>query len=101
MSMSPFRNAFAAAVYIVLIALVMNTLTSFAPPKDTILAPITALSLFVLSAAIMGFLFVYKPFHLYFDARKREAVLFFGKTVAIFSCFTFTFVALVLLMPPR
>ena len=101
MSMNPFFNALVAALYIVLIVLVMNTLMSFAPPKDTILAPMTALSLFVLSAAVMGFLFVYKPFQLYFDDRKQEAVLFFAKTVGGFSCFVLALVVILLLWTPR
>ena len=55
----------------------------------------------VLSAAVMGFLFVYKPFQLYFDDRKQEAVLFFVKTVGVFSCFVLALVVILLLWTPR
>lgn len=89
--MNPFLNAAGAALYIVLIVNVINAFARFAEPKDTLLVPITMLSLFVLSAAIMGFLFVYKPLTLYLDGQKKEALLFFGKTVGTFACIAAVF----------
>lgn len=90
----PFLHALAAALYIVLIVSGINTATLLFPsvPDNTLLAPITMLSLFVLSAAIMGFLFLSEPFKLYLDNQKQEAVSFFGKTVGFFTCFIVIFV---------
>lgn len=99
MHMNPYLNAAGAALYIVLIVNIMHLFERFAQPKDTIWAPMTMLSLFVLSAAVMGFLFVYKPLTLYIDGQKQEAVLFFGKTVAVFALCVFAFAAALLLFP--
>ena len=101
MNMNPFLNAFAAALYIVLIVNIMNALTSSVVPKETLLIPMTMLSLFVLSAAFMGFVFMYKPFQLYFDNRREEALSFFIKTVGAFACFTLAFIATLLLSTPQ
>lgn len=75
-----------AALYIVFIVFIMNAVSSFLPEK-TIFIPMAMLGLFVLSAAIMGFLFLSEPFRLYMDNHKQEAVSFFLKIVGIFACF--------------
>ena len=82
--------ALVATVYIVFIVLAIQTLGSVLP-EETILIPIMMLSLFVFSAAIMGFLFLYEPFNLYMENRKREAVVFFGQVVGIFAGFIVMF----------
>ena len=74
--------------YIALIILVINSTNSIAAnTPDTILAPITMLSLFVLSAAIMGILFVYEPLRLFLENQKSDALSFLLKTVGTFACF--------------
>jgi hypothetical protein len=93
----PLLYAFAAALYIVIIVFVINALTSSLPGK-TILIPMVMLSLFVLSALVMGFLFLYEPLHLYLENKKKEAVAFFGKTVGFFACFTILFLILYFLV---
>lgn len=93
----PFLYAFTAALYIVAIVLVINVLTSVLPGK-TIIIPMVMLSLFVLSAAIMGYLFLYEPLNLYMENRKKEAVAFFGKIVGIFACFAALFLIALLLL---
>ncbi len=93
----PFLYALAAALYIVGIVFVINALTQVVPGK-TIIIPIIMLSLFVLSAAVMGFLFLSEPFYLYMENKKQEAVVFFAKTVGIFACFAALFVVLLLLL---
>jgi hypothetical protein len=93
----PFLYALVAAIYIVFIVNVINAITSVLPGK-TIIIPMVMLSLFVLSAAVMGFLFLYEPFRLYMENQKEEAVRFFGKTVAIFACFTVIFLILFFLL---
>ena len=74
--------------YIALIILVISKTSSIAVhTPDTLLAPVTMLSLFVLSAAIMGILFVYEPARLFLENQKREALSFLIKTVGTFACF--------------
>ena len=89
----PFFYALSAVSYIVIIILCGNALSPFIP-EETILIPMAMLSLFVLSAAIMGFLFLSEPLILYIENKKREAILFFAKTVGIFACFMVIFLIL-------
>lgn len=84
---SPYFHSLLAEIYIIAISLVIFSLQSPNTP-DTIFAPILALSLFVLSASIMGYLFLAKPFQLYLDGHKQEAVSFFMKTVIGFALLT-------------
>jgi len=58
----------------------------------------TMLSLFVLSAAIMGYLFLSEPLQLFLENKKQEAVTFFAKTVGIFACFVAVFTILLFLV---
>jgi hypothetical protein len=99
---TPLRNAIVAALYIALIVSAINWFGSmFENTEDTIMAPMVMLSLFVLSAAIMGYLFVYEPVRLYLDGRKEEALPFFAKTVGVFACCALVFVVLLFVMPRR
>lgn len=84
---SPYFHSLLAEVYIIGISLVLHSLQNPNSP-DTIFAPILALSLFVLSASIMGYLFLGKPLQLYLDGRKQEAVSFFTETVLGFAVLT-------------
>ncbi len=84
---TPLRNAVFATLYIVLIVSTINGFgTMFKDTPDTIMAPMVMLSLLVLSAAIMGYLFVYEPARLYIDGQKPQALSFFWKTVGFFAC---------------
>lgn len=94
MSKNPFLNAFTATFYIVFIALFMIYGTKLSGPGDSIIAPIAAISLFTLSAAVMGYLFLYNPFMLFMDGKKKEAVNLFLKTVAVFGVITFVILIL-------
>jgi hypothetical protein len=91
MKRTPLFHATGAAAYIVLIVFVMDTVTS-AGAEETILIPMTILGLFVLSAAVMGYLFAFEPVRLYVENRKDESLAFFGKTVGWFACFVALFV---------
>jgi len=93
----PFLHALTAALYIVVIVLIINIVTLILP-KETILIPMSLLSLFVLSAAVMGYLFLSEPLQLYLDNQKKEAVAFFIKTVGIFACFAILFLILLLIV---
>lgn len=64
---------------------------------DTILAPITFISVFTLSAAIMAFIFFYQPLQLLIDGKKKEAVNLFIRTIGVFAGVTILALTLVLL----
>lgn len=57
----------------------MTSVMNFARKTDvdeTILIPIAVLSLFTLSAAIIGYLFLFQPAQMYLDGKKKEAMKF-------------------------
>jgi len=89
----PFVYALAAAVYIVLIVSIINILTVF-KPEEALIPMMMMLSLFVLSAAVMGFIFLSEPFRLYMEDRKQEGVAFFVRIVGFFACFVVLFLVL-------
>lgn len=95
----PFIHALAAALYIVIIVLVIQFFGSALKNKvDTIVIPMTMLSLFVLSAAVMGFLFLSEPLYLLMESKKKEAISWFGKVVGFFACFVVIFTILLFLI---
>jgi hypothetical protein len=93
----PFMHALAAGLYIAMLVSVINATGSLVP-EDNIAMPMTMLGLFVLSAALMGYLFLYEPFNLYMENRKQEAVLFFGRTVLFFAGCVAVFLILIFLL---
>jgi small-conductance mechanosensitive channel len=94
----PFLHAFGAALYIVVIVLVVQVVTSaLKGQNETIMIPMTMLSLFVLSAAVMGYLFLSESLYLLAENRKQEAITFFGKVVGIFACFVAVFAIILFL----
>lgn len=88
MTKNPFINAFVASLYIAAVATFMFYGIKLLPPKDTILTPIAMLSLFTLSAAVMGYVFLYQPIMLFIDGHKKSAVNLFLQTVAVFAGIT-------------
>ena len=88
MTKNPLVNALAAALYIVLIGSVMFYGLGRTGPPNTAIIPIAVISLFTLSAAVMGYLFVYSPLLLYVDGEKTEAVNLFLQTVGVFAGIT-------------
>lgn len=88
MTKNPILNALAAGFYILAVTLIMTLGTQDLPQEDTIIAPIAMLSLFTLSAAVMGYIFCYQPFILYFDGKKKQALDLFIRTVGFFGVFT-------------
>lgn len=86
MTKNPLINALAAIAYIALVSAVMFYGTRTVESQtDSVLAPLAILSLFTLSAAVMGYIFLYKPFQAYFDGKKQEALNLFLKTLGIFA----------------
>jgi len=88
MTKNPIINALAALLYISIVSLMMFYGTKDSGP-DTVVAPIAAISLFTLSAAVMGYLFCYEPIQLYFEGAKKQAIDLFLKTVGVFGGITF------------
>jgi len=88
MTKNPFLNALLASGYISLVASAMYYSPKYAGSVDAVIVPVTVLSLFVLSAVVMGVLFFYQPIQMYLDGAKREAVSLFLKTVGVFAVIT-------------
>ena len=86
MTKNPFYNAILAVGYIALVATVMFSGVGRGP--DSILSFITFLSLFSLSAAVMGYLFLFQPIRMYVEGEKPAAVKLFLHTVLIFAGIT-------------
>ncbi len=97
MTKNPFLNAIVAALYIILVASIMFYGTRMTGPTHSIVVPIAVLSLFTLSAAVMGYLFLYEPAQLYFSNNKKEAIGLFLKTVAVFAVITIVALAVLFL----
>ena len=94
----PFLHALGAVLYIIVIVLVVQVVTSaLKDQNETIIIPMTMLSLFVLSAAVMGYLFLSEPLYLLMEHRKQEAFIFFAKVVGFFACFVAIFTILLFL----
>lgn len=88
MTKNPFINAGAALAYIVTIALLMSYITRAVSSDVPILTPILALSVFTLSAAVMGYIFVSQPLRLYLDGEKQAGVSLFLQTIGVFAGIT-------------
>jgi hypothetical protein len=69
--------------------------TKSLPKEDTVFTPIVILSLFTLSAAMMGYLFLFQPLQLYLDGKKKVAVNLFLQTFATFAVITAVILLLV------
>ena len=73
-------NALIAAGYIALVAFIMNNINRIVPPDvsdaspQSILPAIGFITLFVVSAAVMGLTIFGQPVMWYLDGRKKEAV---------------------------
>lgn len=74
-------DAFGVLVYIVLVALFMNSAEKVFPRMNEILGPIVILLLFVLSAAVTGSLVLGRPVLAYLDGSKKEATIMFLYTL--------------------
>jgi len=88
MSKNPFLNALTATAYIAVVASLMYYAPKTNAPVDGVIVPIAILSLFVLSAAMMGYFFLFQPAQLFLAGEQKEATKLFLMTVAIFACIT-------------
>lgn len=82
---NPYLNACAAFAYILGGATFMYMVPeSYFDSIFPVFVISLILSLLVLSVALMGFFFFYKPARLFLDGKHAEAVQFFLKTVSTF-----------------
>lgn len=89
MTTNPFYNAFLATAYIVIVvSTIFNLSRILEGREETILLPMAGLGLFVLSVAVMAFLFFYRPVLMLLDGEREKAVKFFLQTVGIFALST-------------
>ncbi len=102
MSQNPFLNALAALGYILGVASVIY-LVSLYLPNDNDGFPVfnftLFISLFVFSAAVMGYIILSKPITLYLDGQKKEGINLFLGTLGAFALLTFIFGFLTTLIP--
>ena len=101
MTKNPFVNALLAVLYIILIATILYYGTIFKVGNNSLLAPITMISLFSISAVMMGLIFIYQPFILYFDGKKKPAIKLFLNTVVFFAAFTIIFLSVLFIFSGR
>ena len=86
MTTNPFYNALFAIAYII----VLVTTAFFGPqllgaPQQSVFYPMLALSVLVLSVALMAYLFFYQPLVLLLDGKREKALTLFLNTVGIFA----------------
>ena len=93
-----FLSSLGALAYIAFVALLMQNGEAIFGKFTNILGPITFLLLFVVSALVVGALILGKPFMLYLDGKKKEAVSLFLATCAWIAGFTIVMIAIAVLI---
>jgi hypothetical protein len=90
MTKNPFYNAGAALLYIMGVVFAINFGSRWATEEanQNLLLPIGMLSLFVLSASVMGYVFLSQPIMMFLDGQRKEGISLFLKTVAVFAGIT-------------
>ena len=89
---SPIFHAAAALLYIGAVASLVTSIERMALPEPPpMLAVMFFLSLFTLSAAVMGYLFCSRPAMLLIAGEKAEAMRFFFATLGYFALFVLVF----------
>jgi hypothetical protein len=90
MTKNPILNALCAVLYIVVVASIIFYAPTIIklPGEDTVFMPIWFLSLFVFSAAAMGYIFLAQPVQMFLDGEKKQATSLFLKTLAAFGVAT-------------
>jgi hypothetical protein len=75
-------NSIIAALYISAVALLMSNGQKLFGNTNGVFGGIAILMLFVISAAVMGFVILGKPLMMYLDGFKKEALKLFYLTIA-------------------
>jgi hypothetical protein len=81
-------HALGLFVYIALVVLVMTNAEELFGNTPKYLGTIAFLSLFALSASVVGGLILGKPLMMYLDNKKKEAVALFLQTIGCFAGLT-------------
>jgi len=90
-------DSIGTAVYVIVVASFMYYIQlNMSETKDNIFAPIAMLLLFVFSAALTGILVFGKPFMLYLDGKKKDAMSLIAWTLGFL--FVIIMIVFVLLM---
>jgi hypothetical protein len=84
----PIYSAILAEGYICIVSSVLFYGQRFAGAQDVVIMPMAMLSLFVLSATVMGYLFFYTPITLCIEGKKDNALHFLLKTIGYFAIIT-------------
>ncbi|MDO8518128.1 MAG: hypothetical protein Q7S26_02460 [bacterium] len=85
MTKNPIINALAGLLYIVFVVSLLYYAPKSVDKIKSIFIPIAMLSLFVFSAASMGYLFLYQPLQLFLEGEKKKSVDLFLKTLTAFA----------------
>lgn len=88
MTKNPVLNALSALLYIGVVASIMFYGEHSSLKSPGLIVPVAMLSLFTLSAVVMGYIFFYQPIMLYLDGKKKQAVDLFPKTAGTFAGIT-------------
>ena len=90
MTKNPILNALVAVAYISIIGTLMNFSSHVTKPINGAgsIVQIAFISLFTLSAAMMGYCFLFTPLKLYIDGDKKEGSALFVKTIIAFAVIT-------------
>ena len=97
MRWNPYLHAIGASAYIWGIGSLIHYISSLhRDTPDNLVGSISAISLVVFSAAVMAFLFFYRPVVLLIENKKDEAVFFFLKTLGVFGAITLLVVLTIL-----
>ena len=85
MTKNPIINALVGLLYIAGVASFVFYVPPHIPVQQSVLIPIAILSLFVFSAACMGYMFLSQPIQLFLEGEKKEAIDLFIKTLVSFA----------------
>jgi hypothetical protein len=87
MSKNPVLNAAVAFGYIVAIVLVISQFVDGAVEDSgfALLIPMAMISLFTLSAAVMGYVFLFEPVKMFMAGEQKKGVTLFLQTTGIFA----------------
>ena len=100
MTTNPFYNALSAIAYIATLVTTVfygpNLLEGVV--EESIFLPMGFLATFVLSAALMGYFFLYQPLLLLLDGHREKGVKLFLETVGIFAVATVLVIVIALIV---
>lgn len=89
-------NGLGAAAYVWGLATLIQRIANLHhDTPDNLTGTIAAFSLFVFSAAVMGFFFVYHPVELLVEGRRKDAMVFFLTTLGTFGILTALVISMV------